>query len=151
MDCLASPHLVLPLKYVFFLLLEDIPLSPHFAQYCLFLDRGQLVVFTDLEKYLIQVMPYEAWQTAPLRSSELFALEVPLMWAVYMSLGCGRADYTGCPDRQVWTPNWLGPCLLQRLSAYGGENLVFTQLPDWPEGVEAGTSLLVGSAGSLCG
>ena len=104
-----------------------------------------------LEKYLIQVMPHEAWQNSPLQSSELFALEVPLMWAVYMSLGCGRADYTGCPDRQVWTLNWLSPCLLQRLSAYRGENLVFTQLPEWPEGVEAGTSLLVGSAGSLYG
>ena len=30
------------------LLLEDIPLPPHFAHYCLFLDRGQLVVFTDV-------------------------------------------------------------------------------------------------------
>ena len=60
-----------------------------------------------LENYLIWVMPYEAQQNAPLWSSEVFALEVPLTRAVYISLGCGRADNTGCPDRQVWTLNWL--------------------------------------------
>lgn len=71
--------------------------------------------------------------------------------AVYISLGCGRAGYTGCPDRQVWTLNRLNPCLLQRLSP--------TEVRTWSScsclyglrGLEAGTSLLVGSAGSLYG
>lgn len=89
-DCLAAPHLVLPLKLCLLPSLEDIPLSPHFAQYCLFLGQRSTVVFTDVRELSYMVMHMRLSKCPLVR--EVLALEVPHI-AVYISLGCGRADH----------------------------------------------------------
>ena len=125
-----------------FLCLEYTPLSPYFAYFSVFIS----VVFPGhREGTLCRICPMRPNSTLPSGHQSYIIQGCPLCGPSGLSC-CGRENYCGCTNRQVWFPSRLAarPCLMWRLLAAGGWSWLRAGCP----GTKA--SRLVAAAKSLC-